>query len=376
MTTDQTAFTQDELLASHTYAEPLIAGGVRCHGGFDADGNYISPRTKYRWPAIRAWQEQHQAQFGTPLLDVPLDAFPEPYPSVTQAKFILKQGIKLPMSLTLTRIGTVEGFGAGIRRVPLPDLQTCFVEDISGTAMAHLNQGLYEAHTREEAGFEDEGGHKQMWFAARDVALEERPSEEQVHEMMVRRGELGMISGPPTPEQMAKIRAEMMANRMLLDDVDFDLEVAIIRMTRLLLIELVAFRSFAWAEAVLSDTDLVAGEGEAARLVSYVRADEAPHVAYLKCALSEMRDRTFRGASGKTYAGTELVGRIWQRITHQFLVTGRPDRRQAAYETILQGLREHPRRDTVLEEFHALGNVYLTPDGHWSDETPVKATGC
>lgn len=45
MSTDQTAFTQDELLASHPCAEPLIAGGVRCHGGFDADGHYISPRT-------------------------------------------------------------------------------------------------------------------------------------------------------------------------------------------------------------------------------------------------------------------------------------------------------------------------------------------
>lgn len=85
MSTDQTAFTQDELLASHPYAEPLIAGGVRCHGGFDADGHYVSPRTKYRWPAIRAWQAQHQAQFGTALLDVPLDAFPEHYPSVPQA---------------------------------------------------------------------------------------------------------------------------------------------------------------------------------------------------------------------------------------------------------------------------------------------------
>ena len=32
--------------------------------------------------------------------------------------------------------------------------------------------GLYEAHARDEAGFEDEGGHKQMWFAARDIAFE------------------------------------------------------------------------------------------------------------------------------------------------------------------------------------------------------------
>lgn len=369
MSTDQTVFTQPELLASHVYAEPLIAGGVRCHGGFDADGNYISPRTQHRWPAIRAWEAQHASQFDTPLLGVPLDAFPPHYPNVLQAKCLLRQGVKLPLSLTLTRIGTVEGFGANIRNVLLPDLQTCFVEDIAGTAMAHLGLGLYEAHARDEAGFEDEGGHKQMWFAARDVALEAQPSEEQLREMMSRQGLPGIGASAPTPEQMAKVRADMLANRRLPDDIDFDLEVAIIRMARLLLIELFAFRGFAWAEEVLSDTDLVAGEGKAARLVSYVRVDESPHVAYLQCALSEMRDRTFRGTSGKTYAGTEIIGRIWQHLTDQFVGTARYDRRQAAYETVLQGLRQHPRRDTILEEFHALGDVHLEPDGCWSDDS-------
>ncbi len=81
-----------------------------------------------------------------------------------------------------------------------------------------------------------------------------------------------------------------------------------------------------------------------------------------------MRDRTFRGSSGRTYAGTEMVGRIWQRLTQQFLVTSRLDRRSGAYDIVLQGLCEHPRRDAILEEFHALGQVQLTPDGRWSDE--------
>ena len=52
MTTDQVTFTEAELLADHTMAEPLIAGGVRCHGGFDDDGSYVSPRTKFRVPGI------------------------------------------------------------------------------------------------------------------------------------------------------------------------------------------------------------------------------------------------------------------------------------------------------------------------------------
>ena len=49
-------------------------------------------------------------------------------------------------------------------------------------------------------------------------------------------------------------------------------------MVRVLFVEISAFHTFAWAEAWLSDTDLVGGDGEAARLVSYIRADETPHV--------------------------------------------------------------------------------------------------
>ena len=44
-------YTQEELLATHDIAESLYAAGVRCHGGFLADGTYVSPRTKYRMPA-------------------------------------------------------------------------------------------------------------------------------------------------------------------------------------------------------------------------------------------------------------------------------------------------------------------------------------
>jgi len=73
MTTAQVTFTETELLADHVIAEPLIANGVRCHGGFDEGGNYVSPRTLNRWPAIHAWEEQRVEQFATPILDIPLE---------------------------------------------------------------------------------------------------------------------------------------------------------------------------------------------------------------------------------------------------------------------------------------------------------------
>ena len=63
--TDQLEFTEHELLADHAYAAPLVAQGVVCHGGFDDDGNYVSPRTLNRVPAIEAWQANHTKTFGT-----------------------------------------------------------------------------------------------------------------------------------------------------------------------------------------------------------------------------------------------------------------------------------------------------------------------
>ena len=41
-------YTEEELLAGGDYEAPLLAGGVRCHGGFLADGRYRSPRTLHR----------------------------------------------------------------------------------------------------------------------------------------------------------------------------------------------------------------------------------------------------------------------------------------------------------------------------------------
>src|SRR4051812_47369432 len=270
MVASQIDYSPNELLESDSFAEPLIAGGVRCHGGFDESGNYISPRTKHRSPAIRAWQHQREEQFGTELLDIALDTWPGPYPTVEQAKFLIRSGVPDPIIGRLTQIGTVEGFGSMIRHAPIPDLQRCFVEDVRGTAMWHLGRGLYEAHARDEAGYKSEGGHKQMWFAARDIAFESPLTEDETETMMDRMfGYGGPAGGGSAATQM-------------FPEVDASLESLIQTMARLLLIEISAFHVFAWAEAVLSDTALVAGNGEAARLVSYIRADETPHVEYLK----------------------------------------------------------------------------------------------
>jgi hypothetical protein len=66
------------------------------------------------------------------------------------------------------------GFGARIREVKVPDFAAEVKESVEGTALAHLANGLFEAHARDEAGHRNEGGHKQMWEAARDLGLAAR----------------------------------------------------------------------------------------------------------------------------------------------------------------------------------------------------------
>jgi hypothetical protein len=354
--TQQTEWSEHELLETHAIAEPLIAGGVRCHGGFADDGTYISPRTKNRFPAIEAWQTQRQQQFGTPLLDVPLSTWPESYPNVAQAKYLISEGVPEPIVSTLTRIGTVEGFGAMIRYSMLPDMQACFDDDIAGTALSHLDRGLFEAHARDEAGFEDEGGHKQMWFAARDIAFENPVTEDQTQIMLERMGITGGAPGtrpPIIPEQQ-------------FPEIDGNLEMLIARMASLLLIEISAFHTFAWAEAVLSDTDLTAGDGEAARLVSYIRADETPHVEYLKTVLSEMRDRTIVAESGQKLPGTKVIDTIWERAKGESLGGRREQNLKLTLREVEHALEGNPRRAEILEQFHALGSIRPTVEGGWA----------
>jgi hypothetical protein len=349
-------WTESELLAEHEVAEPLLAGGVRCHGGFAADGSYVSPRTKNRVPAIAAWQQSHRETFGTEILDAPIELWPEVFPSVAQTKYLLREGVAEPTIASLTRIGTVEGFGSLIRAVQVERLQSHFDESIAGTALEHLQAGLFEAHARDEAGWEDEGGHKQMWFAARDIAFESPVTEDMTQTMLVRMGIAAPDGKVPTPSEA---QAAALALRRF-PDLDLSLEMMMRRMVGLLFIEVSAFHTFAWAEEVLSDTDLVAGDGSAADLVRYVRADETPHVEYLRTALTEMRDRTFVGESGRRVPGAEVIGTLWATALEQSLGANRETFLRTAMAEVEHALAANPRRAELLEGFHALNEISVS----------------
>jgi hypothetical protein len=344
MGTTQVEFTEGELLADAVVTEPLIAGGRHCHGGFTEDGRYVSPRTKFRVPAIAAWGEQNCARFGSELIDAPLERWARSFPNVEQARFLIRAGVPEPLMATLTRIGTVEGYGANIRLLKPKDMQRHFVEEVRGTAIDHLGGGLFEAHGRDEAGWDAEAGHKDMWFAARDIAFERPSADLDIDAMLARMG-FGQ-NGPGAQ-----------ADRLLPADIPAELEMMVALMVRVLFIEISAFHTFAWAEEWTSDPELVAGEGEAARLISYIRADETPHIGYLRTALSEMRDRTWVGDGGAHHAGADMIGRIWEPLLAQSLGPGRQEGRKAALGEVEYWCATRSNGADVLAEFHSLGDA-------------------
>jgi hypothetical protein len=203
---------------------------------------------------------------------------------------------------------------------------------------------LFEAHGRDEAGWEEAAGHKDMWFAARDIAFGRTCDELDIEAMLARMG-FGQ-SGPGGG-----------AVRLLPDAVAPELEMMVSLMVRVLFIEISAFHTFAWAEDWMSDTSLVGGDGEAARLVSYIRADETPHVGYLRTALSEMRDRTWIGEDGSQHSGRDMLARVWEPLLEQSLGPARDETRRATFKEVEYWCAKRSNSDDILAEYHALGDA-------------------
>jgi hypothetical protein len=337
----QTIFSQDELLTSVAYDEPLIANGVRCHGGFVGD-RYVSPRTAVRVPAITAWQAQLAAG-GAPLLDIPASMVPPHYPNAAQARLLLREGVREPLVRTLTTIAIIEGFGAMIRDQRVPDLAATVRNDLDGTALAHLAGGLFEAHARDEAGHRQEGGHKQMWEAARDLAL----------------------TSPPVPSDvlMRLMTGRRGAGRQrLFPQLDEVFEELVAVMVNVLVIEIFAADTFRWAEEVLGDPEVSAQPREAAQLVGYIRSDESPHVEYLRTALSELRTCTLRDANGGELPGAEVVDRLLAR-TLGVLTSQRPRlQREETRADIAAAVAQHRDAAGVQRRFDALEEPWAPPE--------------
>ena len=340
---DRVHYSADELLGDGRYAEPLIAGSVRCHGGFDTDGNYRSPRTLHRNPAILAWQRQLE-RAGQPLIEIADALIPPQYPSVEQARLLLMRGVREPIVRSLTVISILEGFGAIIRDVRVPELQALVVEGIDGTALSHLSEGLFEAHARDEAGYKDQGGHKQMWEAARDLALENPKVPPDVFlRLMGDRGQ-ARAADPLFPELDKKLY------RMLS------------MMVQVYVIEVFARRTFDWGERLLSDPAVSARPREAGAMVGYIRGDESPHVEYLRTALSEARARTLRTVDDKMIGGKNVVDGLLHHVLKRMSDARPREQRDEIRSAVQRAIESGTAGLSLLDEFDALAPSWSPPE--------------
>lgn len=337
----QLVFSREELLSDHDYARPHEAGGHRLHGGFDAGGGYLPPRSKGRARAVANWSAALR-QRGGDLLDADSSLLSGPrVPNVSQQRLLIRRGVDQPFWNGLTVTGKIEGRGRMLSAMPLPRLQPLFVEDISGTALGHLHKGLMHAHGIDEGGEPDRGigGHDVMWFAARDLVF-------------------GAGAHPDVEPPGSIARAE--AGRRWMPEVDAPFEQLFSFLMNLLVIEFRAEIGFAATQAVMRTPDLFpdrrAEAEEAAEIIERIRTDERIHVESLRLYLGELRSLTVRTSSGGTMPGAELVDPFWDNL----LVWATREQPRLAAETTHAALRERilaaPGGAGLLGEFEALAD--------------------
>ena len=333
---------RDELMRSHPYATPHEAAGYRLHGGFMEGGAYVSPRTLVRGPAVRAWGHALEGR-GGPLIDATGALLErEGYPTFAQHKLLLKQGLGQTLWNSLSVTGILEARGQALCTLTAPDMQALIVEDVTDTAVGHLNAGLLYAHGADEGGDParpGEGAHDAMWFAARDLVFGQHAW--------------------PIPEAPASISREVDGREM--PQLPEGFEQLIKLLMNVLMIEIRAESFFSLCCRLFRDPDLFAdrrAEAElAAVIVERVRADEQIHVGYLRVVISELRSFTWRAPGGVRVAGAAILDPVWQRMVEWHGNTERAlaaVRTRAALESQLVGLRGKRAARRLLAEIDAL----------------------
>jgi len=332
-------FTKEEILAEHDYATPQVEAGQRLHGGFDAEGRYISPRTLVRGPAVERWTEALQERGGDLLVaDSSLLAGIR-YPNVAQTKLLLQEGLGQGFWNNLTITGMIEARGRILADMTFPNFQSVVIQDISEMALGHLNRGLLIAHGLDEGGEPARGigGHDVMWFALRDLAFGEVDYPHPGDPPNIARPESEQRKMPPISEPHARL---------------------IYFLLNLLLIEFRAERGFAVTEQLLRDPELfTARRAEAERaadIVDRIRIDEEIHVSSLRLYLGEVRSLDLRTLDGGKISGAEIVDDFWKEICHWATVEQPPLAAEQQRTLCRERIARHPQAERVQRAFDAL----------------------
>jgi len=331
-------FTRDEIMADHAYAQPQIEAGYRLHGGFDAQGNYVSPRTLNRWPAVEAWQAELKKR-GQAIIDASTRLLKRgPYPTVDQQKFLLGHGFGETLWNSLTITGIIEARGGMLAQAVAPDFQNIVVEDISNTCLGHLGKGLLAAHGYDEGGQKalGIGGHDDMWFAVRDALFGK--------------------DAYPIPEVPASIGRPETGRRM--PQIPKEYEEWILLLMNVLMIEVKAESFFSFCQNIMRDptnfTDRRPAANHAADLVERIRTDEAIHVAYLATVVSELRCLTIKTEDGKTVPGASLIDPVWNQMIEWHAVTQADFGRAQSRDAIIARLTSKPNGPALASAFDSL----------------------
>lgn len=336
------AYSERALYEDHDHAAPHERGGVRMHGGFDAAGRYLPPRSKGRREAMAAWTAALRQRGGELFAaDASLLTGPR-MPNVAQQKLLLANGIGRPFWNGLTITGKIEGRGRLLAEMSFPDLQNVIVEDISQMALGHLNKGLLVMHGIDEGGEPDRGigGHDVMWFVARDLACgpEAYPDVEP-------------------PESIARPEA----GQRLMPELPPEYEAMLSFLMNLLLIEFRAEIGFASTQEILRDpalfTDRREGAEEAAEIVGRIREDELIHVESLRLYLGELRELHLKTVDGGRIPGAQLIDRFWSGLVRWATVEQPAIAAGNQYESLKPIILAHEDGRRVLAEFDALGDV-------------------
>ncbi len=331
-------YTTEEILADHSYAKPQIEAGNRLHGGFDAQGNYVSPRTLNRCRAINAWGDALKSR-GHEMIDSSQQLMVHgTFPNVEQQSLLLEFGLGQTLWDSLSITGVIEARGRVLAEATAPDFQPIVIEDISQTAVGHLNKGLLRAHGLDEGGdpSRGEGGHDSMWFAVRDMLFGKHAYPHAEVPESLSKPEMGRMM-PQTPP---------------------DYENWILLLMNVLMIEIRAENFFNFCMAVMRDPRNFRDRREtalhAAALVSRIRADEAPHVGYLTVAVSELRSFTFRLANGERMSGASFIDPIWRAMVQWHSVTNVEWDREQTRKDFAKMFAALPNGDQLTRQFHAL----------------------
>lgn len=335
--TAKLVYSRDEIMAEHVYARPQIEAGYRLHGGFDAAGTYISPRTLHRWPAVRAWGAALEAR-GFPLVDCSVRLLKRPnYPNEAQQNVLLSHGLGQALWNSLTVTGVIEARGRALCDHPAPNFQEIIEEDLTGTCTGHLSKGLTYAHGLDEGGHKEagQGGHDDMWFAVRDALFGK-----------------DAYPLPIVPENLS--RPEKKRNFPQLSQ---EFEGWILLLMNVLMIEVRAEKFFSFCCNVMRDPanfrDRRAAAVHAAELVERIRTDEAIHVGYLQAFVSELRSFTFKGADGSRIPGKQMIDPVWESMIEWHSITQADEGRAQARSELKKLILAQPNGDRLFSQFDA-----------------------